>query len=119
MDDPRTPCLNPRCRRTFKREHEDEIQVCRKCWLLLPAVVRERYKQMRRRARLIERLKAKGMTRRRGRRHGHPDRGEPQWHTLERQWGRLWVSYWTWIVAFYRTPEKPIGLDAFLEEMRL
>ncbi|RWH31598.1 hypothetical protein [Mesorhizobium sp.] len=119
MDD-RTPCLNPSCRRTFKREHEDETIVCGKCWKLLPMPVRQRYKQLRRRMKLIKRMDAKGPDfRRRGRKHGAPDRGAPQAFTMGAKFDRLWDRHWDWIRAFYLTPEKPAGLDSFLEEIGL
>lgn len=120
MTGARTPCINPRCRRTFKDEHEGETVVCRKCWLLLPASLRARDKQLRRRMRLIERMSAKGVQhRRRGRKFGHPDKGAPQAFTMGNKFGRLWDIHWARIRAFYIAPEKPEGLDAFLEEVGL
>lgn len=116
----RIPCLNPRCRRTFKREHDDETAVCGKCWKLLPVTVRDRYKQLRRRSRVIDRLEAKGDAhRRRGRRHGQPDKGVPQSYTMRWQHDRLWRRLWDWIEAFYLRPERPAGIESFLEEIGL
>lgn len=120
MTEARTPCLNPRCRRTFKQEHEGETVVCRKCWILLPASWRARDKQLRRRMRLIDRMSAKGVQhRRRGRKFGHPDKGAPQAFTMGIKFDRLWDRHWDRIRAFYLAPEKPEGLDAFLEEVGL
>lgn len=114
----RVGCLNPRCGRTFKVEYDDEIHVCRECWKLLPAPVRLRYKQLKKRARLINRLSAKGNGfRRHGRKFGHPDKGDPQALTMVNQFNKLWRRHWDWITAFYLNPEKPEGLDTFLEEL--
>lgn len=120
MTEARTPCLNPSCRRTFKQEHEGETIVCRKCWMLLPMAVRNRYKQLRRRMRLIEKLEAKGVQhRRRGRKHGSPNVGAPQFFTMRMKFDRSWERLWDGIHSFYLAPEKPEGLDAFLEEIGL
>jgi hypothetical protein len=116
----RTPCLNPRCRRTFKTECEGEVVVCGKCWKLLPQPWRARYKQLRRRWKVIERLEAKGVAcRRRGRKFGVPDRGAPQGFTMRLKAERLWNRLCNRIHNFFENPEKPEGLDAFLEEMGL
>ncbi len=120
MTESRTPCLNPRCRRTFKQEHEGETVVCRKCWMLLPAAWRARDKQLRRRMRLIDRMSEKGTAYpRRGRKHGQPDRGAPQAYTMGMKVGRLWDRHWDRIRAFFLASDKPEGLDAFLEEVGL
>jgi hypothetical protein len=116
----RTPCLNPRCRRTFKSEHVGETVVCGKCWKLLPVAARQRDKQLRRRMRLIERMAAKGNEfRRRGRHHGQPSVGAPQAYTMGAKFDRLWHRHWDRVTAFFLAPEKPTGLDAFLEEVGL
>lgn len=116
----RTPCFNPRCRRTFQQEHEGETVVCRKCWMLLPASWRARDKQMRRRMRLIDRMAAKGTQhRRRGRKPGYPNNGAPQAYTMGAKFERLWDRHWSRIRAFFLTPKKPEGIDAFLEEVGL
>lgn len=116
----RLPCLNSTCRRTFKHEDGVETVVCGKCWKLLPASVRRRDKQMRRRMRLVRRMADKGVEyRRRGRKHGCPDKGAPQAYTMGAKFDRLWDRHWQRIVAFFRAPEKPAGLETFLEEMGL
>lgn len=116
----RTPCLNPRCRRTFKQEHEGETIVCGKCWRLLPASWRARDKQLRRRMKLIERMAAKGVDhRRKGRKYGLPHVGSPQAYTMGAKFDRLWSRHWDRISAFYLSPETPAGLETFLEEMNL
>lgn len=116
----RTPCLNPRCRRTFKQEYEGETVVCRKCWMLLPSSWRARDKQMRKRMRLINRMSEKGVQyRRRGRKHGAPGKGDPQAYTMGAKFDRLWQAHWDRIRTYFLAPEKPEGLDAFMEEMNL
>ena len=120
MTEARTPCLNPRCRRTFKQEHEGETVVCGKCWKLLPTTVRQRHKQLRRRMRLIDRLASKGAGhRRRGRKFGRPNVGVPQAYTMNAQFERLWDRHWTRIRIFFHAPDKPEGLETFLEEIGL
>lgn len=116
----RIGCLNPHCRRTFKREHEDDTIVCGKCWKLLPEAWRSRYKQLRRRMKLINRMAQKGNEfRRRGRKHGSPDRGAPQAYTMGAKFDRLWDRHWERVRAFYLSPDKPAGLETFLEEIGL
>ena len=120
MTEARTPCLNPRCRRTFKQELDVETVVCGKCWKLLPMAVRNRCKQLRRRMRLIDRLEIKGVQhRRRGRKHGNPGVGAPQFYTMRMKFDRSWKRLWEGIQSFYLAPENPEGLDAFLEEIGL
>lgn len=113
MTEPRTHCLNLRCQRTFKQEHEGETVVCGKCWKLLPAAVRQR-------GRLIERMAAKGTAhRRRGRKFGRPEIGAPQSYTMGSKFDRLWERHWTRIRIFFHAPDKPEGLETFLEEIGL
>jgi len=120
MSELRAPCLNPRCRRTFRCEHEGETVICRKCWMLLPMAVRQRDKQLRRRLRLIKRMFEKGTDyRRRGRHFGAPHRGTPQAYTMGVKFDRLWDRHWARVRSFFLAPEKPVGLDTFLEELGL
>jgi hypothetical protein len=51
----RTPCCIPFCGRTFKTEHEGEEIICGKHWRLLPATMKARRRQLRRRLDRIER----------------------------------------------------------------
>ncbi len=70
--------------------------------------------------RLIDRLSAKGTDyRRRGRKHGQPHVGAPQAYTMGAKLGRLWSAHWSRIRTFFLAPEKPEGLDTFLEEVGL
>jgi hypothetical protein len=109
----RIPCLNPRCNRTAPAEKFpgcEEI-ICGKCWKLLPKRVRDRYRwlnqQERRMLRHIERRVAKGEI----------SRGLIA--TVESRVGPLKESNWAEIRGFFLEPDKPEGLDAFLEEMGL
>lgn len=116
----RVPCLNPRCGRTFKRQHEEEETICGKCWRLLPPSVRHRDRQLRRRWKLVERLEAKGTGhRRRGRKFGKPNIGAPQSYTMALKMQQIWRRHWNRVRNFYLAPEKPVGLEAFFEEVGL
>ncbi|RWN35825.1 hypothetical protein [Mesorhizobium sp.] len=116
----RTPCLNPRCGRTFKAEDGVDTVVCGKCWKLLPQSWRARDKQLRKRWRLVDRIAAKGDGfRQRGRKFGAPGKGMPQSYTMRVKLERIWHSHWSRIKAFYLTPDKPAGLETFLEEIGL
>ncbi|RWC91702.1 MAG: hypothetical protein EOS72_03335 [Mesorhizobium sp.] len=118
----RVPCINPRCRRTAAQEKypdSDDI-ICGKCWRQLPVSMRRRDRQLRKRWKLVDRMAEKGTGfRRRGRRHGRPDLGVPQAYTMRTSLGRLWDQHWERLRAFFATPDKPAGLDTFLEEMNL
>lgn len=103
----RIPCINPSCRRTAPAEKfpGQEI-VCGKCWKLLPKAMTERYRQLRRARRRLERL-----ARNRVRKGGTVP--ETFGATLDRALQRNWGEIHNYFVA----PEKPVGLDTFLEEM--
>lgn len=104
----RIPCINPRCRRTFKPEDCSGEIVCGKCFRTLPEAVRAEHrgywreirKWKRRILRSTDEIKI-------GRMHeiknGHSRR-------LGQHWDRV-------IKPFFLAPEKPAGLDTFLEEM--
>lgn len=106
----RTPCINPRCRRTFKREHGGEEIVCGKCFRMLPQARRAEHrgywreirKWDRRIARTADELK---ITRMRAIRDRISARLSDQWDAD--------------IKGFFLAPSKPEGLDAFLEEVGL
>ena len=115
MNAPRRPCINPRCRRTFKREtgEPEAMEVCcGKCWRLLPVRLTRRYKALRARDRRIDRQVKKLQRQGRGAR---PSRLE----TLTAQINRLHEANWREIHDFFHPTEKPVGLDTFLEEMLL
>lgn len=106
----RTPCINPRCRRTFKREHEGEEVICGKCFRMLPEAVRKEHrgywneirKWDRRMARTSDQLKIVRMR-------------EIREHVAN----KVHTHWATHIKAPLLTPEKPEGLDTFLEEVGL
>lgn len=107
---PRTPCLNPRCGRTCKQEHPGEEMVCGKCWKTLPVSLTRRYKALKARDRRIDRL----ARRKRTGIYNTPY----QLSIMAQQHDRLWCANWNRIRAFFQTPDKPEGLDTFLEEMK-
>lgn len=107
----RIPCLNPPCRRTApadKYEPGDEI-VCGKCWKLLPPRLTARYKALKRRDRRLDRLALKGR---------HQSRG-PQWERVTSLFTAAQGRNWAAIRACFLQPEKPVGLEAFLDEVGL
>ena len=106
----RIPCINPRCRRTFKREHEDQETVCGDCFRMLPDAVRiehrgfwrEIRKWDRRITRTSDELKIESMKRAR------------------RQVSAKLAEHWdAHIKGYFSAPEKPVGLETFLEEIGL
>ncbi|MGD9868946.1 MAG: hypothetical protein AB7U38_13180 [Hyphomicrobiales bacterium] len=110
----RRPCINPRCRRTFRREPgepEGWEVCCAKCWRLLPRTLTRRYRALRARDRRIDRRVKKLLV-------GVPVR-PAQLAILNDQLTRLFAANWLAIRAFFHPTEKPAGLDAFLEEMNL
>jgi len=110
MSELRIPCINPRCRRTFKAEEHGSEVVCGKCFRTLPADVRSEHRRCWREYRKWDRritrtgdvLKAQRM------------------HDIRDRWGAMIAGQWDReIKPFFLTPEKPEGLDAFLEEVGL
>lgn len=110
MTDARTPCINPRCRRTFKSDDCGSEVVCGKCFRTLPAAVRaahrgywrEYRKWDRRIKRTGDMLKAQRM------------------HDIRDRFGALISRHWDHAIKpYFLAPEKPEGLDAFLEEVGL
>ncbi|WP_378952265.1 hypothetical protein [Mesorhizobium sp. ANAO-SY3R2] len=108
----RIPCINPRCNCTAARDkfpNSDEI-ICGKCFRALPEAVRQEHRRFwreirkwdRRIARTSDDIKIDRMRAIRDRVSRHLS-----WH---------WVRE---IKTFFLAPEKPAGLDTFLEEMGL
>lgn len=110
----RIPCINPRCRRTApaeKYEPGEEI-ICRTCFKLLPAAVAARYRALHKRERRLLRLVEKAITR--------GKIGEPRVLRLQGTIQGLRLKNWQAMRAYFQEPgDKPVGLDAFLEEMGL
>lgn len=108
MTEPRTPCINPRCRRTFKDEGCEMI--CGKCFRTLPEVVRSEHRWLWREIRKWDR---------RITRTGDELRIARMRDIRYRLSAGL-NSHWDAVIKpFFVTPEKPEGLDAFLEEVGL
>lgn len=109
----RIPCLNPRCRRTApadKYPPGTEI-ICGKCFRNLPKALKERHRRHERRYRKLRRA-----YRRREVRGTLPGLvGGRFGHTACKVLDASWVR----IRRYYREPERPHGLDAFLEEAGL
>ena len=105
----RIPCINPRCRRTFKKEHDGEV-ICGKCFRTLPEAVRKEHRGYWREIRKWDRRIARnGDELKIARMRGIRDRYS---RLLNRHWGAE-------IKARFLAPDKPEGLDAFLEEFGL
>lgn len=108
MSPDRTPCINPRCKRTFKRTAGHEEVICGRCFRALPAAVRSEHRGYWREIRKWERriaqssdvLKIASM--------------RSVSDTLSMRLGLHWDTH---IKAPLIAPEKPEGLDAFLEEV--
>jgi hypothetical protein len=105
----RIGCINPSCRRTSKADGSSEM-ICGKCFRALPTEMRRRDRQCRRRLksleRKIERLLAKS----------------EDISRLDRMHDaalRLFYRSWERMRAYYTAPDKPAGLDTFLEEVGL
>lgn len=99
----RLRCLNPKCRRTSdpaKYPGCDSI-VCYQCWKTIPKAYKDRYKLLRKRERLLIRAwKKKGVE-------------SPEFPLINEHMQKNWAN----IVLFFRAPEKPEGMDTFLEEV--
>lgn len=110
MTEARTPCINPRCRRTFKADDCGSEVVCGKCFRTLPQAVRAEHRGYWREIRKWDRrIKRTGDELKITRMRAIRDR--ISWR-LSLHWDRE-------IKPFFLAPEKPEGLDAFLEEVGL
>lgn len=106
----RVPCINPHCRRTFKREHASEEIICGKCFRLLPEAVRKEHRGFwreirkwdRRIARTSDGLKIVRMRAIRDR--------------ISSKLSTHWDAH---IKGPLLAPDRPAGLDTFLEEVGL
>ena len=108
----RVPCINPRCRRTAPRrpgDGQDARCICPKCWKVLPPRLRARHKQLSRVTRRLHRALDRGRYRERA----------PLWIKTEQH---LWDAWGRWnseVSHYFREPDRPIGLEAFMEETGL
>ncbi|MBX3580820.1 MAG: hypothetical protein KF810_02845 [Rhizobiaceae bacterium] len=104
----RIPCINQRCRRTApasKYEPDTEI-VCGKCWRTLPLLIRQTDRSLNKRLRSMKRLAIK------------PDRADQAQRliaVIEEDLHRNWEK----MRDYFRVPDMPEGLDAFLAEVGL
>jgi hypothetical protein len=106
----RTPCINPRCRRTFKADDCGSEVVCGKCFRTLPEAVRKEHRGYWREIRKWDRrITRTGDDLKILRMRAIRDRVSER---LSRHWDNE-------IKPFFLTPEKPAGLDSFLEEVGL
>lgn len=105
----RTPCINPRCRRTFKRDQEGEEVICGKCFRALPAELRTEHRRCWREYRKWNR---------RILRTGDPLKAQ-RMHDIRNRWAAMIDRNWDLIRSAVITPEKPDGLETFLEEIGL
>ncbi len=109
MKEGRTPCINPRCKRTGSSEEFPSEMICGKCFRALPAELRNEHRRYwreyrkwdRRITRTSDILKARRM------------------HDIRDRFGFLIERNWQRIRSVVLTPQKPEGLDAFLEEVGL
>ena len=105
----RTPCINPRCRRTFKREHDGEM-ICGKCFRMLPEAVRKEHRGYWREIRKWDRRIARTSD----------ELKIPRMRAIRRQVSFNLSEHWdAHIKAPLLAPDKPAGLDTFLEEVGL
>jgi hypothetical protein len=104
----RIPCINPRCRRTAPADkHGGEI-ICGKCFRTLPEAMRQEHRRYwreirkwdRRITRTSDEIKILRMR-----------------EISARMAWRLGMHWDREIKGFFLAPEKPAGLDAFLEEV--
>lgn len=103
----RIRCINPRCNRTFKDEGGEII--CGKCWKMLPAELRNAHKaawrELRRWRKRITRTSDELQL--------------DRLHRLEKMASNKVHLNWLHIKAHVITPDRPEGLDPFLEEIGL
>jgi hypothetical protein len=109
----RIPCVNPRCRRTASREkHPDwNVMICRKCWRALPTSITQRIRELERRGRRLQTLIKRRF--RRGTLSSDTAIG------LGDRIDELLREQWSKVERYYVRPDKPAGLEGFLEEVGL
>jgi hypothetical protein len=106
----RIPCINPRCRRTFKREGEPVETICGKCFRTLPESVRAEFRRCWREYRKWDR---------RITRTGDPLKAD-RMRDIRDRFGAMINSQWVGTIKpYFLAPERPEGLDALLEELNL
>ncbi|MBB3705782.1 hypothetical protein [Aminobacter aminovorans] len=106
----RIPCINPRCRRTAADDGESGEIICGKCFRTLPAATRQEHRRLWRELRKWER---------RITRSGDDLKANRMRRVRDRLSDQLNMHWDTCIKTQFLAPEKPAGLDAFLEEVGL
>lgn len=108
----RIPCINPRCRITAPVAQDGASDIiCRKCWKALPVAMRSRYQQLQRRQKRLLKLIERRILR------GNISRDLVL--QLERQLTDRCAENWGAIRNYFTTPDKPVGLEGFLQEIGL
>jgi hypothetical protein len=108
----RIPCINPRCRRTARADrYEPNTEIiCGKCFRALPPDVKARRRQLEGRLRHVKRSVA--------RRFAAMGIEVERSGTVRRVQIELNVQ-WDEIKCHLNSPERPMGLDGFLQEVGL
>ena len=106
----RTPCINPRCRRTGSIDEFPGEMICGKCFRTLPETVRKEHRGYWRNIRKWNR---------RITRTGDDLKITRMRAIRDRISRRLSLHWDQEIKPFFLAPEKPEGLDSFLEEVGL
>ena len=106
----RIPCINPRCRRTSADDGRSGEIICGKCFRCLPMSVRTEHRRIWREIRKWERRIV---------RSADDLRSSRMRRVLDRLIDRLNRHWNSDIKPEFLAPEKPEGLDGFLEEAGL
>lgn len=101
----RIPCINPRCRRTAPYEPNTEI-ICGKCFRALPDDLKREHRRCWREKRKFERR----ITR------TSDELKIQRLRAIADVWSRKINENWEKIRAAVEQPDKPDGLQSFLEE---
>lgn len=107
----RTPCINPRCRRTFDAaKYGSGEMICGKCFRSLPLAIRDEHRRLWRELRKWRRRIAR--TADQFKRH--------RMEGIERRFSAKINQHWDEVLRpAITTPQRPIGLDGFLAEVGL
>ncbi|MCO5730129.1 hypothetical protein [Rhizobium sp. SSA_523] len=106
----RTPCINPRCKRTAPADQFPGEMICGKCFRNLPAEVRADHRRFWREIRKWDRRIAKT----------NDELKLERMRSIRQMWNRRLNHHWdTVIKPAVVDSEKPEGLNAFLEELGL
>lgn len=106
----RTPCINPKCRCTGKAEDFPGEMICGKCFRALPQQVRNDHRFYWREIRKWQRRIVKTQD----------EMKLVKMRNMVYMWQCRLSSHWDeYIKAPLLAPEKPEGLDVFLEELGL